>query len=191
MADDLPNGITTDHLDMAASMAGPLHISEGGTHQDAENAVFYAVTELWRREREEPGSIRHHRAWMWQAARRHLRRALEKARAELAVERLPEPPDHEETRPEAVHAREESTRRARELVAALPPGERAAVALRHFADLETHEIAEALRISEEAVRARLSRGHRGLKRILKEGGVRDDRRAAAGRRTGGRLHPGP
>ncbi|MFC3996288.1 RNA polymerase sigma factor [Nocardiopsis sediminis] len=170
MAIDLSLTITPDLLDLAARMAGSLHASEGGSYQDSENAVFYALTELWRRDRKKPGCVSDPRAWMWKAATRELRRNLKKARAEVTVDLLPDRDDDAETRPQAVQLRKESTRRAQELVARLAEGERAAVALYHFAELSSGEIAETLQISEEAIRARLSRGHRRLKKILKEEG---------------------
>ncbi|MBB4931370.1 RNA polymerase sigma factor (sigma-70 family) [Lipingzhangella halophila] len=171
MDGDLPLAMTPDRLEEAAKMAGPLHIFEGGTYQDAENAVFHAVTELWKYEKKNPESVRHPKAWMWTVARRHLRHNLEKVRAELVTDQLPDQVDQEEVRPEEVLARKEATRRAHGLVTQLPAGERAAVFLRHFAEMDTCEIAKALHIGEEAVRARLSRGHRTLKKSLNEGGA--------------------
>ncbi|RCV49212.1 RNA polymerase sigma factor [Marinitenerispora sediminis] len=160
--------ITPDHLRTAARLAAALHLGEGGSKQDAEDAVSYALLELWKRERSAPGEIHNPRAWMATAARRHLLRTFERAKVEAAHERLPDRPARV-GRPEAEYEHSEAARRAMALVARLPRGERSAVALRSIDGMDTREIAEVLGISEDAVRARLSRGYRTLRRLLTEG----------------------
>jgi RNA polymerase sigma factor (sigma-70 family) len=102
---------------------------------------------------------RHPRAWVMTIARR---KAIDHHRARA---RRPEPraelPEHGLT--DEPHDRAVWT-----AVAALPDGQRAAVALRYAADLPYREIATALETTEEAARRRVADGLRNLRRMIED-----------------------
>ncbi|MGH2952196.1 MAG: RNA polymerase sigma factor [Solirubrobacterales bacterium] len=103
---------------------------------------------------------RHPRAWVMTIARR---KAIDHHRARA---RRPEP---RAELPEEVAATSAAAGIGREVwtaVAELPPGQRAAIALRYAADLPYREIGEALDCSEEAARRRVSDAHRALRAIF-------------------------
>jgi RNA polymerase sigma factor (sigma-70 family) len=99
---------------------------------------------------------RHPRAWVMTIARR---KAIDHHRARA---RRPEPRAElpEPATVDVDHGGEDE--RVRAAVAELPPGQRAAVALRYAADLSYREIGAALDCSEEAARRSV---HEGLKRL--------------------------
>jgi RNA polymerase sigma factor (sigma-70 family) len=102
---------------------------------------------------------RHPRAWVMTIARR---KAIDHHRARA---RRPEPrgelPETPVTDPEA-------DREIWAAVAGLPPGQRAAVALRYAADLPYREIGEALDCTEAAARRRVADGLAALRKIIEE-----------------------
>ena len=99
------------------------------------------------------------RAWLLTIARR---KAVDhhRARARRPVP-LAEPPE-QATEPDLNGAAEAEALWA--LVAALPEGQRAAIALRYAGELRYREVAEALGCSEEAARRRVHDGLRALRR---------------------------
>jgi RNA polymerase sigma factor (sigma-70 family) len=103
---------------------------------------------------------RHPRAWVMTIARR---KAIDHHRARA---RRPEPRAElpEPATTDVDHGREDE--RVRAAVAELPPGQRAAVALRYAADLSYREIGAALDCSEEAARRRVSDAHRALRATI-------------------------
>lgn len=102
---------------------------------------------------------RHPRAWVMTIARR---KAIDHHRARA---RRPEP---RAELPEPGVAVEHADRAIWAAVAALPDGQRAAVALRYVADLPYREIAAALETSEEAARRRVADGLRTLRGMIDE-----------------------
>jgi RNA polymerase sigma factor (sigma-70 family) len=103
---------------------------------------------------------RHPRAWVMTIARR---KAIDHHRARA---RRPEP---RAELPEPATADARAGDGGDEIwtaVAELPPGQRAAVALRYAADLSYREIAAALDTSEEAARRRVSDAHRALRTMI-------------------------
>ena len=103
---------------------------------------------------------RHPRAWVMTIARR---KAIDHHRARA---RRPEP---RAELPEAIASGEPRPGDGDEIwaaVAELPPGQRAAVALRYAADLPYREIGDALDCSEEAARRRVSDALRALRAII-------------------------
>ena len=105
----------------------------------------------------------HPRAWVMTIARR---KAIDHHRARA---RRPEP--HAEL-PEPALAEINGVGERSEVwsaVAELPPGQRAAIALRYAADLPYREIAVALACSEEAARRRVADAHRALRAKIDSG----------------------
>ncbi len=100
---------------------------------------------------------RHPRAWVMTIARR---KAIDHHRARA---RRPEPRDR---LPEISVTDEPADREIWSAVAALPDGQRAAVALRYAADLAYREIGEALDCSEEAARRRVADGLKALRTTI-------------------------
>jgi RNA polymerase sigma factor (sigma-70 family) len=100
---------------------------------------------------------RHPRAWVMTIARR---KAIDHHRARA---RRPEP---RAELPEPGVSDEPADRAVWGAVAALPDGQRAAIALRYAADLPYRDIAAALETSEEAARRRVADGLRSLRRMI-------------------------
>jgi RNA polymerase sigma factor (sigma-70 family) len=131
------------------AMVGP------GDADDCFQETFIAALRAYERM-----DGRHPRAWVMTIARR---KAIDHHRARA---RRPEP---RAELPERIAAGGDDGRTGREVwaaVAELPPGQRAAVALRYAADLPYREIGEALDCSEEAARRRVSDAHRALRAII-------------------------
>ena len=100
---------------------------------------------------------RHPRAWVMTIARR---KAIDHHRARA---RRPEP---RAELPEVPVTDELPDRQVWEAVAALPEGQRAAVALRYGADLSYGEIAAALETTEDAARRRVADGLKSLRTTI-------------------------
>ena len=121
--------------------------------EDCFQETFIAALRAYRRM-----DGRHPRAWVMTIARR---KAIDHHRARA---RRPEPRAELPERAHADgHTGEDSDDRIRAAVAALPDGQRAAIALRYGADLPYREIAAALGCSEQAARRRVSDAHRALR----------------------------
>jgi RNA polymerase sigma-70 factor (sigma-E family) len=80
---------------------------------------------------------------------------------DLPVERLPDA-----GREDDAFAAVDSAAAVRQVLAGLPPKQRAAIALRYFADLPDEEIARLLGCTQETVRSQVSRGLAALRRQL-------------------------
>jgi RNA polymerase sigma factor (sigma-70 family) len=102
---------------------------------------------------------RHPRAWVMTIARR---KAIDHHRARA---RRPEPRGE---LPEIAVSDPERDPGVWKAVAGLPPGQRAAVALRYAADLPYREIGEALDCTEAAARRRVADGLAALRTIIEE-----------------------
>lgn len=100
---------------------------------------------------------RHPRAWVMTIARR---KAIDHHRARA---RRPEP---RAVLPEQGVTDEVADRAVWGAVAALPDGQRAAIALRYAADLPYREIASALETTEQAARRRVADGLRNLRQMI-------------------------
>jgi RNA polymerase sigma factor (sigma-70 family) len=100
---------------------------------------------------------RHPRAWVMTIARR---KAIDHHRARR---RRPEPRGE---LPEVAVTDELPDAEVWEAVAALPDGQRAAVALRYAADLPYRDIGAALECSEEAARRRVADGLKALRETI-------------------------
>jgi len=74
--------------------------------------------------------------------------------------------------PEAVVTRREREEQMQQLLAALPPTDRAAITLRYWYDYSYEEIAETLNLTVSAVKSRLYRTRRGLAKMIE--GETDD-----------------
>ncbi|WP_018656364.1 RNA polymerase sigma factor [Actinomadura flavalba] len=77
---------------------------------------------------------------------------------------VPQPPDPRADVPAAVE-NHETGRELAALLAALPPAQRAAVVLRHVADLPIGDIAAVLDVPEGTVKSHISRGLARLRRL--------------------------
>ncbi|TDC58845.1 RNA polymerase sigma factor [Actinomadura sp. GC306] len=100
--------------------------------------------------------------------RNGLRSAARRPRAAGPIEEAPDPPDPGEGVEDAA-ARRETGRELAVLLARLPPDQRAAVVLRHVADLPVAEIAVVLGMPEGTVKSHVSRGLARL-RVLRGAG---------------------
>jgi len=106
------------------------------------------------------------RAWLLTIARR---KALDHHRASARRPRPVAEPDATETAPGPAELNGSAAAAAIwGLVAALPEGQRAALALRYAGGLRYREVAEALGCSEEAARRRVHDGLRALRRRSSE-----------------------
>jgi RNA polymerase sigma factor (sigma-70 family) len=128
------------------AMVGP------GDADDCFQETFIAALRAYERM-----DGRHPRAWVMTIARR---KAIDHHRARA---RRPEPRGD---LPEVGTTDERPDREVWQAVAALPDGQRAAVALRYAADLPYREIAAALGCSEEAARRRVADGLRALRKNI-------------------------
>ena len=126
--------------------------------EDCFQETFIAALRAYRRM-----DGRHPRAWVMTIARR---KAIDhhRARARRPEPRAELPEDGERDG----HDADAPDDRIRAAVAALPDGQRAAVALRYAADLPYREIAAALGCSEQAARRRVSDAHRALRMKIDE-----------------------
>jgi RNA polymerase sigma factor (sigma-70 family) len=102
---------------------------------------------------------RHPRAWVMTIARR---KAIDHHRARV---RRPQPVAEV---PEPGVADEPAARAVWGAVAALPDGQRAAIALRYAADLPYREIAAALETTEQAARRRVADGLQALRQMIED-----------------------
>jgi RNA polymerase sigma factor (sigma-70 family) len=102
---------------------------------------------------------RHPRAWVMTIARRKaIDHHRARARRPRPVAEVPEPGVADEPADRAVWG----------AVAALPDGQRAAVALRYAADLPYREIAAALETTEQAARRRVADGLQALREMIED-----------------------
>ncbi|MFQ3595986.1 MAG: sigma-70 family RNA polymerase sigma factor [Sphingomonadaceae bacterium] len=134
----------------------------------AEEAVQEALTKVWR----EAGRFEEGRSfWPWWR-RILLNAALDGRRRMRSVEPLETAGDPVDPGPSPFEVAAEDERAARlaAAMAALPPRQRAALALFHGEGLSMAEIGEALGTSAKAVEGLLSRGRAALKALLEEDG---------------------
>ncbi|WP_218139762.1 sigma-70 family RNA polymerase sigma factor [Oceanicella actignis] len=146
---------------------------------EAEDVTQEAFLRLWRQ------------APSWRAGQAAPGTWLHRVVANLCIDRLRRrarmsdapPPDREDEGPSAlerISARQEAARLRAE-IDALPDRQRAALTMRHFAEMSNPEIAERLGVSVEAVESLLARARRRLAQRLAApaGGARapaDERR---------------
>lgn len=131
---------------------------------EAEDVAQEAMLRLWKQ------------APRWRAGEARVGTWLHRVVSNLAIDRMrrrrrlsgEEPPEREDESPGALERLGEAQRRAALLEAmdSLPDRQRAALALRHFAEMSNPQIAERLGLSIEAVESLLARGRRGLARRL-------------------------
>lgn len=117
------------------------------------------------------------RAWLltiltnvWRNA---LRSAARRPQPGPPLEDAPDPPDPGEG-VEDTAARRETGRELAGLLARLPPAQRAAVVLRHVADLPVAEISAVLGVPEGTVKSHISRGLARLRRLRADPGPHHD-----------------
>jgi RNA polymerase sigma-70 factor (ECF subfamily) len=133
---------------------------------EAEDVVQEAMLRLWRQ------------APQWRPGEAKVSTWLHRVASNLAVDRLrrrrrwsaEDPPDRPDETPSAEARLGEAARRAalREAMAALPPRQRAALALQLYAELSNPEIGERLGVGVEAVESLLARAKRKLAAALAE-----------------------
>jgi RNA polymerase sigma-70 factor (ECF subfamily) len=107
-------------------------------------------------------------SWLWSIARNELAMYSRSKKVErAALERVGIAPraltDDDLQKVEDLGATEEAREQVRAALAELPPDQREVVRLRYVDELSYHEIAAALGVSHDVVRARASRGLRRLK----------------------------
>jgi RNA polymerase sigma-70 factor (ECF subfamily) len=122
-----------------------------GDHEIASDAVAEAYAQLIRR----GDGVRDPAAWVWRAAFRISRGALQRARRDAPV-----------TGPDRDHFDAYADPDLLAALRQLPDGQRAAVVLFYYADLPIRDIADRLGTNGIAVRANLSRGRRRLRQLL-------------------------
>ncbi|MBF4766462.1 sigma-70 family RNA polymerase sigma factor [Nocardioides agariphilus] len=98
-----------------------------------------------------------------------------KSRASAQPSRPTEVGEHGGVTPEGVLLNRELDREIRAAVRSLPPHQQAVVTLKHFENLSTREIADALNIRESTVRSSLNRGHATLRIKLHGTRLQDDK----------------
>lgn len=145
--------------------------------QEAEDAMQQAWLQAWRRlpQLDEPEAVA---GWL---ARIAANEALGRVRRREPIDPLPEddamgPADARAIDPERQAAAREQVRAVEAAVDRLPAPQRAAFVLRDVEGLDTEEAAEVLGVSTAALRVRLFRAHRALRREL--GGALDGAPAA-------------
>lgn len=149
-----------------------LAVSMLADRAEAEDVAQEAMLRLWRQ------------APRWRAGEAQVSTWLHRVVSNLAIDRLrrrrrwsaEDPPELPDERPGAEARLAEADRSAalRAAIADLPDRQRAALTLRHFAELSNPEIAERLEISVEAVESLLARARRALSKAL------EDRKEALG-----------
>ncbi len=142
-----------------------LAISMLSDRAEAEDVAQEAMLRLWKQ------------APKWRPGEAQVGTWLHRVVQNLAIDRLrrrrrwsqEDPPERPDGAPSVEARLAEADRAAalRAAVAALPDRQRAALTLRHFAELSNPEIAERLDLSVEAVESLLSRARRGLAAALK------------------------
>ncbi len=105
------------------------------------------------------------RTWLLSIAAHH---AIDRRRRRRATVPWPEDLPTETPSPEEHLLRKEAHERIRRLVGQLPPTERAMVLLRYWEGASYREIAQALHLSESAVKSRLFRIRRTLAQAYQE-----------------------
>lgn len=131
---------------------------------EAEDVAQEAMLRLWKTAPDwRPGEAKVS-TWLYRVAANLCVDILRKRRR-LSADEAPETADDA---PSALTRMEEADRAAalRDAMDALPDRQRAAVTMRHFADLSNPEIGEKLGVSVEAVESLLARGRRALARRL-------------------------
>ncbi len=149
-----------------------LAVSMLSDRAEAEDVAQEAMLRLWRQ------------APHWRAGEAQVSTWLHRVVSNLAIDRLrrrrrwsaEDPPERPDPAPGAEARLAEADRRQalQAAISALPDRQRAALSLRHFAELSNPEIAERLEISVEAVESLLARARRTLAATLA------DRREALG-----------
>jgi RNA polymerase sigma factor (sigma-70 family) len=107
-------------------------------------------------------------AWLWSIARNELGRYHRRASVELAaLHRLglerPAPSDAELRKVEELAATEDAREQVERAMAGLPPEQQEVLRMRFIEEMAYPEIAKALGVSCDVVRARASRGRKVLK----------------------------
>ena len=127
-----------------------------GARQDAEDAVQQALLRAWAaRDRVRPGS---ERAWLLRIAVNECRNIQRERMRTTPVERVPERAEPFEPPDIAL----------RDAVDKLPEGLRLPLLLRYMEEMKESEIAAALGLSVTAVKSRLFRARRALRKALGE-----------------------
>jgi len=106
--------------------------------------------------------------WLWSIARNELAKYHRTRTVELgALQRLgferPAPSDAELRKIEELAAGEDAREQVEQAMAGLPPEQQEVLRMRFIEEMAYPEIAEALGVSSEVVRARVSRGRKVLK----------------------------
>ena len=129
-----------------------------GDADEAEEATQEAFWRAYRHlRRYDPA--RSFRTWVLSIAAHH---AIDRLRRRPATAPWPEHLPAETPTPEEVLLRREAQASIRRLVLQLPPVERALILLRYWEGASYREMAEALGLSESAVKSRLFRARRAL-----------------------------
>jgi RNA polymerase sigma factor (sigma-70 family) len=118
-----------------------------------DDAVAEAFAQCVRR----GAAIRDRRAWIWRSAFRIAAGELDDRRRRLGGEV-----------PEMTYLVPDEAIPLLRLLRMLPPNQRAAVVLRHYAGYGTDEIASILGSGRATVRVHLSRGRKRLRQLLEE-----------------------
>lgn len=146
-----------------------------GHHPEAEDLTAEAFLRAYRSLRDLPDErvlTLRPRSWLLTILLNVWRNTLREASrrpSQIAVADPPEPPTATVSVEEQV-TRDETQRELGELVSELPPNQRAAVVLRHVADLPMAEVASIMRVPEGTAKSHTSRGLRKLRALL-EGSV--------------------
>lgn len=123
-------------------------------HQDAQDAVQQALMKAWAaRDRVRPGC---ERAWLTRIAINECRSLQRQRRRVVPVEHLPET------------TWQPADTALRDAVDALPDGLRLAILLKYMEGMTEKEAAQAMGITQQALKGRLHRGRKALERLLKE-----------------------
>jgi RNA polymerase sigma-70 factor (ECF subfamily) len=135
-------------------------LSDSAEAQDAAQEVFVKAYRAWESFRGESSR----ETWVYRIAVRHC---VDRLRGRTRYREIFSAED--ETDPSGTAVADvlsaETRLAAREVLAALPEGDRTILALREIEGLSYEELAQVLEVSVEAVRSRLARARRALARL--------------------------
>jgi len=149
-------GLPDDYADLYQREAGRLWRAVYGFAQEREiasDAVAEAFAQCIRRSKD----VRSPARWIWRAA---FRIAAGELKERSRFGELEREPTYELPEPEGP---------VLQALRALPPQQRAAVVLMHFADLDARSAGAVLGCSMATVRVHASRGRKRLRKLLEEG----------------------
>lgn len=136
--------------------------SGAGVSADAEDAVQDAFVSAWRRLPEFRGDAAF-RSWMYRIVTNRCLNLLRARRPTAPLEAVAEPAAPEaQASPERTVENRAAVRALREALGGLSPEQRACWVLREFHGMGYEEIAQAVGITQQAVRGRLFRARRYL-----------------------------